>query len=399
MQAERNKQQYFLVNEAAAAAAASSAAASAYSSAARITPASSKQQPTGQPGSSAAAIVSRADAPAVIINERDRQHMALRMLTAQNVIDAIITQSIQGNPAQAGNPHDAAHKLPQHSEELVKAARAQLEQQQAQAAASEAAAARSSSRPPSGHEKPALPPDMVLNKELSITPAPASTAEDYLKKRQIMITTSATLTPTSSAAPTRVSDERQIIRVAQPVSPAKPGPPADLVEAARKATSPPNGDQPPPGMLSLDYVKNKIVEAMKKQGEDDGAPAPALAAAAAAAAAAAVAGTKRPSPDMTPEDVSSPKKKKSEDEAGASAGPPESPGSPGDMVIDESAQESTPKAASPATASTANPPASTAPSSADASALAHPGAPVNAPNASAAGAVGNSKYEPLSDDE
>merc|ERR1711894_239828 len=103
VQAERSKQ-YFLVNEAAAAQAAQQAAAVAsnsasYSSAARITPASSKQPTSGSSSAaSAASIVSRADAPAVIINERDRQQMAMKMLTAQSVIDAIITQSIQGNP-------------------------------------------------------------------------------------------------------------------------------------------------------------------------------------------------------------------------------------------------------------------------------------------------------------
>merc|ERR1712029_929441 len=258
----------------------------------------------------------------------------------------------------------------------VKAARAQLEQQQAQQhqAASEAAAAaaaRSSSRPPS-HERPSLPPDMVLNKELSITPAPTGTkAEEYLKQRQIMITTSATLTPTSSAAPTRVSDERQIIRVAQAMSPAKVSQAAEAaaLEAARKATSPPNGDQPPPGIMTLDF------EAMKKQGEEDPATSTSTA-------------TKRASPDMASEDASSPKKKKTEDEAPTTAQPPvDSPGSPGDIVIDESAQESTPKAASPASASApttaSNPPTSEA---------------AVTPVSSAAQPV-NSKYEPLSDDE
>ena len=399
VQAERSKQ-YFLVNEAAAAQAAQQAAAVAsnsasYSSAARITPASSKQPTSGSSSAaSAASIVSRADAPAVIINERDRQQMAMKMLTAQSVIDAIITQSIQGNPAAAaaavssgGHEAAAAHKLSQ--EEMVKAARAQLEQQQAQqqhhaqqhqaaseAAAAAAAAARSSSRPPSSHERPSLPPDMVLNKELSITPAPTGTkAEEYLKQRQIMITTSATLTPTSSAAPTRVSDERQIIRVAQAMSPAKVSAAEAAIEAARKATSPPNGDQPPPGIMTLDYVKNKIVEAMKKQGEEDPATSTSTA-------------TKRASPDMASEDASSPKKKKTEDEAPATAQPPvDSPGSPGDMVIDESAQESTPKAASPASASApttaSNPPTSEA---------------AVTPVSSAAQPV-NSKYEPLSDDE
>ena len=400
VQVERSKQ-YFLVNEAAAAQAAQQAAAVAsnsasYSSAARITPASSKQPTSGSSSAaSAASIVSRADAPAVIINERDRQQMAMKMLTAQSVIDAIITQSIQGNPAAAaaavssGGHEAAAHKLSQ--EEMVKAARAQLEQQQAQqqhhaqqhqaaseAAAAAAAAARSSSRPPSSHERPSLPPDMVLNKELSITPAPTGTkAEEYLKQRQIMITTSATLTPTSSAAPTRVSDERQIIRVAQAMSPAKVSAAEAAIEAARKATSPPNGDQPPPGIMTLDYVKNKIVEAMKKQGEEDPA-----------STSTSSGATKRASPDMASEDASSPKKKKTEDDvqAPSTAQPPvDSPGSPGDMVIDESAQESTPKAASPAmSAATA---ASNPPTSSEA-----------APQTSAAQPV-NSKYEPLSDDE
>ena len=91
---------------------------------------------------------------------------------------------------------------------------------------------------------------------------------------------------------------------------------------------------------------------------------------------------------MASEDASSPKKKKTEDDvqAPSTAQPPvDSPGSPGDMVIDESAQESTPKAASPAmSASTA---ASNPPTSSEA-----------APQTSAAQPV-NSKYEPLSDDE
>ena len=91
MQAERNKQQYLLVNEAqAAAAAAAQAAAGNYSSAARITAATSK------PPSASPSGLSRQDAPAVIISERDRQTQmaAMKMLKAQNIIDAVITQSI-----------------------------------------------------------------------------------------------------------------------------------------------------------------------------------------------------------------------------------------------------------------------------------------------------------------
>merc|ERR1711997_231789 len=48
---------------------------------------------------------------------------------------------------------------------------------------------------------------------------------------------------------------------------------AAALEQAKKDSSPNNGDQTPPGMSPLDYVKNKIVEEMKKHGED-GLPLP-----------------------------------------------------------------------------------------------------------------------------
>ena len=187
-----------------------------------------------------------------------------------------------------------------------------------------------------------------------------------MKKRQILITTSATLTPTSTAPTTRpVSDERQITRVAQSVSPAvnklnnpensnnsasatvasivssiannstgsgnstttaasagvaldlKPRSATDLVvQAAQQAgmrppvvtaasvmaaslsmagVGPPNGDQPPPGMNPLEYVKNKIMAEMKKQGPElVNSSNPALLA---SVTGAITAGQKRASPE------------------------------------------------------------------------------------------------------
>ena len=463
MQAERNKQQYFLVNEAQAAAAA--AAAGSYSSAARITAATSKQPPSASPSG-----LSRQDAPAVIISERDRQTQmaaAMKMLTAQNIIDAVITQSIQGGSGPDGLK--TTEEL-----ELVKAtlaAKAQhekLEEMKAAAVAAQHAAVVSAASQPQQsrqsqiHElqvaqaqaqahaqaqaqlqsnKPNLPADMMLNRELSITPAPPTTSnEDYMKKRQMLITTSATLTPTSSAsAPTRVSDERQIIRVAQPVSPAtsaaaissklhggleisaapgslsvlpqpmtsvQQGPTsaqavvdmkkkaaaaqaaalhAAHIERLEQTSGSPNGEGQPgvpgiPGISPLDYVKSKIVEEMKKHGED-GTPL--------------VPGQKRASPPLQPGEDSAAKKGKPEvgdqtGNAGSSAAgaghPPESPGSPGDMVIDESS-ETTPKASSPANA-TASTPVSEASASAGQTGSGNANSNAN-----------TSKYEPLSDDE
>ena len=129
---------------------------------------------------------SRADAPAVIINERERaavqqQQMASisklgQFANAQSLIDHIINQSIGGSGTS--------------SEELAKAtlaAKALQEQHSNEAAANAAAAAaaaaavaarsRQPQPPPSSasasHEqssssshKPTLPPDMVLNREL-----------------------------------------------------------------------------------------------------------------------------------------------------------------------------------------------------------------------------------------
>ena len=142
----------------------------------------------------------------------------------------------------------------------------------------------------------------------------------------------------------------------------------------------PNGDGGVPGLSALDYVTNKIAEEMKKHGEDG----------------KLVPGQKRASPPLQPGEENSAAKKGKPDvdfetgnnleraSASSAAIPPESPGSPGDMVIDESS-ETTPKAAlSPATTAAATPVSETAAGS---------GSGNTNTNAN------TSKYEPLSDDE
>merc|ERR1719436_2343768 len=116
----------------------------------------------------------------------------------------------------------------------------------------------------------------------------------------------------------------------------------------------PNGDGGVPGLSALDYVTNKIAEEMKKHGEDG----------------KLVPGQKRASPPLQPGEENSAAKKGKPDQvdfetgnarnnlerasASSAAIPPESPGSPGDMVIDESS-ETTAKASSPANATASTP--------------------------------------------
>ena len=313
-----------------------------------------------------------------------------------------------------------------------------------------------------------------------------------MKKRQILITTSATLTPTSTAPTTRpVSDERQITRVAQSVSPAvnklnnpenpnnsasatvasivssiannstgsgnsttsaasagvaldlKPRSATDLVvQAAQQAgmrtpvvtaasvmaaslsmagVGPPNGDQPPPGMNPLEYVKNKIMAEMKKQGPElVNSSNPALLA---SVTGAITAGQKRASPEAASgagtgnasEDVTSKKIAKVVDGVGpsnAGGGPahggttPDSPGSPGAMVIDErpedgpsSSKSESKDSAGPGNSNdSAGGKVATNPltSKSNSSSATGSGSTASAP---ANTASNSSKYEPLSDDE
>ena len=358
-----------------------------------------------------------------------KQYSSMTGMTGQSLIDHIITQTIGGGTTDPELVKAAA--LAKAQAEAATAAEAA-----ARSAAAAAAAAAASVRPPSHEQstpshKPTLPPDMVLNRELSITPASSNSAEDFMKKRQILITTSATLTPTSShSTPTSrpVSDERQITRVAQSVSPAvnkptgsiqteasgnsgnpasisldlKPRvslpeavlrPPSVSEASPRPLTAPPNGDQPPPGMNPLDYVKNKIMEEMKKHKDED-------------LSMPGSGGQKRASPEAstasgtTSEDTSNKKARLEGSHENANANPPDSPGSPGEMVIDERPDDpktasneasnnpnnSSNEAAKSTPVTTSNSTASTA---ATAAAL---GSSVTAP-------PNSSKYEPLSDDE
>ena len=194
-------------------------------------------------------------------------------------------------------------------------------------------------------------------------------------------------------------------------------PPLPVVTAASvmaaslsMAACPPNGDQPPPGMNPLDYVKNKIMEEMKKHGEELNSQSLLL-----------TAGQKRASPEAgggatnltgnSSEDSATSKKLAKVDGGpsganinvgNAGANTPDSPGSPGAMVIDERPEDH-PKsenkdAGGPGNSNDpgkANPAAVTSKSNSSAA----PQGSASAASAAANTASTSSKYEPLSDDE
>merc|ERR1711983_236434 len=178
---------------------------------------------------------------------------------------------------------------------------------------------------------------------------------------------------------------------------------------------PPNGDQPPPGMNPLEYVKNKIMAEMKKQGPElVNSSNPALLA---SVTGAITAGQKRASPEAASgagtgnasEDVTSKKIAKVVDGPSSNAGggpAPDSPGSPGAMVIDErpedgptSSKSESKDPAGPGNSNdsaggkvAANPLTSKSNSSSATGSGSTASAPANT-------ASNSSKYEPLSDDE
>ena len=178
---------------------------------------------------------------------------------------------------------------------------------------------------------------------------------------------------------------------------------------------PPNGDQPPPGMNPLEYVKNKIMAEMKKQGPElVNSSNPALLA---SVTGAITAGQKRASPEAASgagtgnasEDVTSKKIAKVVDGPSSNAGggpAPDSPGSPGAMVIDErpedgptSSKSESKDPAGPGNSNdsaggkvAANPLTSKSNSSSATGSGNTASAPANT-------ASNSSKYEPLSDDE
>ena len=265
-----------------------------------------------------------------------------------------------------------------------------------------------SSRPPNVND-PIEPP---INKNLQIhatsappTSVPQSSSSEYWNRSRgfngggdlARVVTTSSITPTS--APTTAAsvasiatDERQITRVSQAqTTPTKTGPRMESI-------SPPDGRRMPASegknLSPFDYVKNKIAEEMKK---GEGA-------------------LKRPTTD-TPADESPRKKPRDED-----LPPPDSPGSPGEMVIDESARpDSVSSHASPAPAPTmasqttsspsltittttssgaANPPPKTSSPPAPPSSSAPASTTAPKPSAPSTQAPSTApRYEPLSDDE
>jgi hypothetical protein len=285
----------------------------------------------------------------------------------------------------------------------------------------------------SAHEKPITMSDhmeQLIGKDLSIQPATSGaevTPDHYWKRRaypeQLRAAAAVTTAAPRNAASLVHGDERQITRVAQVISPrhstSNPGvEPISPPSGAPQSHGSPPGDPiarfldaqkrhqqqaaadgkggPPPGLSPLDYVKNKIVEEMKKgDGPSSDYVKNKIAEelkkgeAASQAAKRSLSGEGQPSQQQPStsnngdrESAESPRKKMRlealENEL------PDSPGS-GEMVIDETARPdsvSSQKTASPA-------PSQPQPPSASATGA----------SAAAAAAGSGSKYEPLSDDE
>jgi hypothetical protein len=424
-----------------------------------------------------------------------KDEVQVQKLTAASLIDAIITKSITtGPPAELGgplpqsskpfsrSPAELAGSTPQEDTAKIAAmqaaANANLHAMQAAAALSKTPPSRSPSlkggelNGPDGaeHGMSSAPGSRPVSRSSSVNEhramagggadqqlhqgAPADltaaskipspipegmTPEQYWKRRGYP---SSAQTPTHSTgmpaprtvtglAPSPVMEERQITRVAQPVSPKKPmlepispptltAPPtgaegseqmARFFDTRKRATQPQpppattlgptplpqcapgasSQDGRPPGMSPLDYVKNKIVEEMKKSdapGEEndasetpaattDSTPAstapttttPTITSSAAAPASAPLKRTHEnhtttPAPSSNggaqKAAAGETKSKKAKAEATTSndvfSAPPDSPGSEGEMVIDESVRPETAASSSSSETKTAAPP-------------------------------------------
>ena len=282
----------------------------------------------------------------------------------------------------------------------------------------------------STHDKPMTMSDHMehlINKDLSIQPATSSASNEvspdhYWKRRaypeQLRAASAVTTGAPRNAASLVHGDERQITRVAQVISPrhstSNPGvepisppnsqgqshgsPPGDpiarFLDAQKRHQQQQAGEGkggPQAGLSPLDYVKNKIVEEMKKgEGTSDYAKSR-------LGDGQAASGTKRSlsaegqqpsaSNNGDRDSAESPRKKLRIETQDNDL--PDSPGS-GEMVIDETAR---PESVS------SNKTASPAPSSNLAAASQHL-PPASSTSMSAAIAAANSsKYDPLSDDE
>ena len=173
----------------------------------------------------------------------------------------------------------------------------------------------------------------------------------------------------------------------------------------------PEGQGVGPGLSPLDYVKNKIVEEMTK-GEGSSSSSSSSSSLPTGGSSQLVAGAKRPL--QCQEDNNSKKPCINTQLSSNSTNdlPPDSPGSPGEMVIDETARPdsvSSHKTASPApnqitplSSSATSIPSSTANSTNIAAASAIPLMSTSNASTGASASIGinsSTRYEPLSDDE
>ena len=307
VRAERSKQLYLLQGERVA-------NERAYqltpTSAARITSA-----PSEMAAKSAASSIPRppsnggrgGDVPAVIINERSGMgHVEGRTVTAASLIDAIITHSINSGP-----PPDGGISMPPKQFQYRRSPPSAADQEGGKASPYNKVSNGPSDEGgrSSTHDKPMTMSDHMehlINKDLSIQPATSSASNEvspdhYWKRRaypeQLRAASAVTTGAPRNAASLVHGDERQITRVAQVISPrhstSNPGvepisppnsqgqshgsPPGDpiarFLDAQKRHQQQQAGEGkggPQAGLSPLDYVKNKIVEEMKKgEGTSD----------------------------------------------------------------------------------------------------------------------------------
>lgn len=428
------------------------------SSAARITTAPSEMKSVQAPGHLPRPPSSGGrggDVPAVIINERSGMggHTESRTVTAASLIDAIITHSINSGP-----PADGGVSMPPKQFQYRRSPG--TDQGPGGQDGGKASPYNKISNGPmddggqrsSNHELPKTTLSMsehmdhLLSKDLTIQPATSAaggsetSSDHYWKRRaypeQLRAASAVTTAAPRNAASLVHGDERQITRVAQVISPrhstssgvepisppnnvqqmhgSPPGvgdPIARFLDAQKRHSQSSDGKGGhPPGMSPLDYVKNKIVEEMKKNdGSAEYMKNKIAEEMKAQAVAAAAAGTKRSlSGEGHPSTSANNGDRGSDGMSGESPRKkmrlethendlPDSPGS-GEMVIDETARPdsvSSQKTASPAPSSNANASSQQQPPTSYGSTLAPP-----ASSSSSNTIAGNaSKYEPLSDDE
>ena len=400
VQAERSKQQYFILQ-----------GDRAVSSAARLTTPAERSKVVAQvPRPTTASLTmstsSSKDSPAVIVNERPGNPLSVaripnesRKVSASSLINAVITQQI--NSGAIGESSHPGGPLPANAAAL-NASMAKQFRKSPGMAEDKASPFKVTSRSPSVKSDVVNGPDdhpgsrpgsrssitdpqrpvanehveQMIGKDLQIQPtsAPPTTSAaasaEYWKRRgfagDMARVVPVPSTAASASATVMTTPTKSALPRLEPISPEGKGRAGQAVSGIDKGIS--------------DYVKNKIVEEMKK-GDGSGS---------------GTVQSKRPAEDPQNEGES-PRKKLKDDEAPM----PDSPGSPGEMVIDESVRpDSVPsqKATSPAPASAATATASSSPKLPPAIATAsNSGTTTTA--AAAAPPIAAPRYEPLSDDE